>query len=163
MDTKLFCSGEYVLKKCVYYAFAAQVYSELEAKGVIERIGKLVKNIDVCPFSVRLLITTTLEEQEELERGAKEGGIDVDKSEEEKIEIDEDTQRQKKLLFQKEQVFSEDNGDLGVGGLLSELLLNEGTENMMLLVTRVVKGTFPPEMVNQTKLTDIQSSAKFRA
>ena len=157
MDVKLFCSGEYVLKKCVYNAFAAKVFSELEAKEVIERVGKLVKTIDVCPFAIRLMTTTTQEEQQELEQRRDQGEVEAKGLEGKDME-DSQMQQKHNYLYQKEQLFSEDNGDLGIGGLLCELLASEGTENMILLVTRVVKGTFPPEMINQSKFAVIKEA-----
>ena len=102
MDTKLFCSGEYVLKKCVYHAFAAKVYSELEAKEVIERVGRLVKNIDVCPFAVRLMVTTTLEEQHAKEQKLEEskGVVEVEGTQGIEMGSEETFANERKHLFQ---------------------------------------------------------------
>lgn len=127
---QVFSSADFRLKKCVYTAYAARVLDQEEAGRVIEQIGRQVKGVDVIPFAIRLVKSFGGDE----EMLGEEGVIE-------------------------EEVFREDNGDFGVGELLSDLLANEGSTNMILVVTRVVKGCYPPEMLNQMKVPVIKEAA----
>jgi len=55
--------------------------------------------------------------------------------------------------------FCEDNGDLGVGEQLRDLLELDGAENVILVITREVSGCFPPESIQTVKFPVIKDAA----
>ena len=55
--------------------------------------------------------------------------------------------------------YHEDNGDWGVGEWLGEFLEQNESSNTILIVTRVVKGCFPPESVQSIKYPTVKEAA----